>query len=269
MKKVHFIFFITSSILITSCNFSNKFNIIGDNNIIYGKVKFITELEYEMNFKFDELQIDKPSRITYYWFNERGNLIKEKEIGLYRLSDSLLYEYDLNNKLIKKNDFYRGKKSSFNYHYKENLLVDEIEHLNDSIIKKTIYEYSNLNKKRKGRYMKGNNEKIIITEFDDNGNKTSERTYNNEGTTRENSYQYSYNEKGLLLSSKEDYSSGVEYTYNKKNLKISKKDAITTCKNYEYEDFDRYGNWLKLEYYYEFYSGEGHRYLIERKIKYY
>lgn len=269
MKKVYFTLFVTSSILISSCNFSNKFNIIGDNDIVYGKVKLIIELEYEMDIKFDELQIDKPSRITYYWFDEKGNLIKEKELGSYRLSDSLLFEYDLNNKLIKKTDFYQGKKSSFSYKYKDNLLVDEIEHLNDSIIKKTSYEYSNSNKKRKGRCMKANKEKIVITEFDDNGNKKSERTYNSEGTTRENSYQYSYNQKGLLLRSKEDYSSGVEYTYNEKYLKNYKKDVWGTFKNFEYENFDSYDNWLKLEYYYEFDSGEGHRYLIEHKIKYY
>ena len=271
MKKYIFGFVITSSTLITACNFNNKFKILGDNDIVYGKVKFVTELEYEMHIKFDELQIDKPSRISYYWFDEMTNLIKEKEIsGWKKISDSILYEYDVDNRLIKKVDFFQGKISSFRYHYKENQLVDEVDYINDSIIKKVTYEYSNSNKKRKETHITGKNDKIVITEFDDNGNKTSERTYNTAGT-RENSYQYSYNEKGLLLNSSGDFTTGVAYIYNEKYLKTSKKDALTTCENYQYENFDNSGNWLKLEYYYGFnsYPGEGHRYLIERKIKYY
>lgn len=229
-------------ILATSCKTNNNFKRLEDNQVVYGKVKSIKETLYSLKEKFGELQRDGVPSISYYWFDEKTNLIKEQISG--GSWDSTILKYDSENKLIEEDNYDDG-----------------------AIQAKTVYEYSNGNTKRKESYIYGNILHISVSKFDKNMNRVELNEYEDDGTPS-TKHTYEYDSKGNLI--KESYQlpkekiNWIQYKYDSKNNRIAEKRGESIGFTYKFEKFDKYGNWLKQTA-----VSDDPFYIIERQIDYY
>lgn len=241
MRKVFKSLPLICFVLATSCNNDKNFKRLEDNQVIYGKVKFLTETLYSLKEKFGELQRDGQPSISNYWFDENTNLIKARVSG--STWDSTIFKYDKDNKLIEEQYFDDG-----------------------AVQAKTVYSYSDANQKRKESYIYGNIMHINVSKFDSHKNKTELNEYNDDGTpSTKHTYEYD-NAGNKIKESVQLPNEGIKWTtykYDSKNNRIEEQYESTKF-TFKFENFDKHGNWLKQTA-----ISDAPFYVIERKIEYF
>lgn len=241
MSKLIKIFFFICLIHAVSCKTKSNFKRLADNQIVYGKVKSITEIHTTLKEKFGELQKDGAPSISYFWFDEKSNLIKEQAAG--STWDSSIYKYN-----------------------KENYLIEELCYDDAAIQAKRVYEYSDGNKKRKESYIYKNIVHINVSKFDARQNQIELNEYNDDGTpSTKHTYEYD-NAGNKIKESVQLPNEGVNWTtyrYDSRNNKIE--ENYQTFKfTFKFQNFDKHGNWLKQTA-----ISDVPFYIVERKIEYY
>ena len=233
MKKI-IVFFVV--IFITGCKSDINEKRIIDNTIVYGKVKTISQTVYCVKEKFGEMEKIGLPYISYSFFNEKTNLIKDS-ISDEMQSVSTSYNYDKVNKLL-------GKLHSAYVKIQVDTIMNQ-KHDTSANISSEKFLYSNANKKRKEIYKFNNHTNINVSLFDDENKLAEYNEYKSDGSLFKK-HLYSYDSKNNLIEEviTGSVSTIINYSYDKKNNLIQKKvDGIINV-NYRYKNFDKNGNWL-------------------------
>ena len=167
-----------------------------------------------------------------YSYDRSGNITHKVKIKNETIEESINYQYDISNRLIKEK-CYNGSILKYNYEYKYNSLGDILEkieyNISDEIISKEIYNYSTTNGSQLLSINKVNtNNEIIETKtityleedpFRPKTYKNNNLTWNGKRLTSYGTNTYKYNSEGIRISKT---TSEGEYKYLLDGNKIIK-----------------------------------------------
>ena len=198
-----------------------------------------------------------------YSYDRSGNITHKVKIKNETIEESINYQYDISNRLIKEK-CYNGSILKYNYEYKYNSLGDILEkieyNINDEIISKEIYNYSTTNSSQLLSINKVNtNNEIIETKtityleedpFRPTTYKNNNLTWNGKRLTSYGTNTYKYNSEGIRISKT---TSEGEYKYLLDGNKIIKEIKPTNKEIYYHynENEELVGfNYNTKEYFY-------------------
>jgi hypothetical protein len=211
-------------LILSEKNFAQKTRTLYEHDILFGKIKQVTQIEYMPKYR------ETPAVTDTISYDENGKTVEmhiKPRFGTLYIAE-FLYSQDSS-----------GQKM----------------------------------------YVKNNNENQIIgLRLDSKGNMTEYNIYFKNGKLNKKSF-YKYDKDDNLISyTLRDKKSGDEltrtYKYDKNNMLIEEDDSGGAGEDYDlmfkYENFDKYGNWIKRTSRKKWPSGEITDYqTIERQIIYY
>jgi hypothetical protein len=265
-----------------------------------GKVKSITESNYEAIEKFGEIIKGERSGTNEFsfdrklLFNEKGNLIEEKKYKLDGNLDSKSFcNFDENQNKIERIFYDSSVKPILRWTYKYDGKGNLIEENKIQILSRLDSLMANYN----GKNTNSNYSTKTLYKYDDSGNLFEKSIYKSDGSlVSKNIYKYdlkgklveddTYNSNGSLHctntfkyddngNKSEDKSVGkfffqkhtIKYDQYGNQIEINsgyQEVGIDATSAYKYE-FDNHNNWIKKI---EFYNNTT-KHIIEREIEYY
>lgn len=184
---------------------------------------FVVRYESCKQYYTEGEEVDEYSRTYEFEYDEEGNILFEKCYSEDRdyVWSTDEYKYDKNGNLIEKISVDEGDKLSYFYEYDE---------AGNNIVIRRISDYGNMDK--------------TILEYDEEGKLITEKSYDVGEVEPKSTKYYEYNNKGQLITTIENYSSGQTYTYtydyNKNGELIRKEeyyqggDAVRIYTTYKY-----------------------------------
>ena len=113
-----------------------------------GNIKLNQKYIYNEEKQMPSMEILPTGEKIVYSYDRSGNITHKVKIKNETIEESINYQYDISNRLIKEK-CYNGSILKYNYEYKYNSLGDILEkieyNISDEIISKEIYNYSTTN----------------------------------------------------------------------------------------------------------------------------
>ncbi len=249
------------SLILFSCN-NEKVNNLSTDEGIEGKVKFISESDFEAKEKFGELAKDSLLFKITYSYDESGNEIEESSFDSKgSLLSKMSFEYDEAGNPIESNRFNSDGSLAHKFIFKYNdqgkvrersaydstldnkcifkyneagKVIEKYNYYSDGTLDdKMIYKYKNQDKEVEINCYNSIDSVIsrTVSKYDENGKEIESNFYNPGGNTIWLTSSNKYNADGLL----------VENIY----FEIERKKSVS---KYIYK-FDKKGNWIEKSKY--------------------